>query len=144
MKALLLALPLLMSGNTPDFESYCQSGDNSWGIGAVIVGEGTSSLALDDCSMNVTNMVGNRYCGIMYGTVPMELPFGDGWLCLHPGYSQFIGGTKYTSATGEQNWQATLDFASPGDTIYFQAWYRDPGFGSQFNTSNGLKVNVRL
>jgi len=143
MKALLLALPLLMSGNTPDFETYCQSGTNSIATAAAITGQGTPERGSSDCTLVVNDMIPGTFSAMTYSTVPLNMPFGDGWLCVHPAYTNWLPGPMQTPQNGTRSWLTSLSFANPGDTLYFQAWYRDPGFSNEFNTSNGLKVNVR-
>ena len=137
MKALFLALPLLLGNGGPDAQNYCQSTSNSAGVNAVI-SWGVS--VTNDYQVIVNDMVPSTYCHMTIGSVPMNTPMGNGWLCIHPAYSQFLDTPQVSSQAGNRTWSTDLAYVAPGETVYFQAWYRDPGFGMNFNTSDGLQV----
>ena len=74
--------------------------------------------------------------------------FGDGLRCA--GVSVVRLGVQTPDGTGSATWGAGLQSAGgwgPGDTRYFQVWYRNPTgspCGSGFNLTNGLEVTFDL
>lgn len=87
-----------------------------------------------------------------YGGAAVEVPFGDGYRCVGSGCCGIwrLNPVQPLDMFGDLG--RDLDFTSPpagagggkiapGDTIYFQLWYRDPAAGgSGFNLSNGLQA----
>ena len=76
------------------------------------------------------------------------MPLGDGQLCLRAPLGRFQQQTLPSSATGTaaiavDTTQLPLDqpLAMANETLYFQAWFREPGGSS--NLSNALSVTVQ-
>ena len=89
----------------------------------------------------------------MGGADSSSLPFGDGRLCVGSGATGVFRllPPKPSGPGGVMTWSGLVAMTqsnppvgqiAPGQTWYFQAWYRDPSgpCGSGFNLSNGLQV----
>ena len=125
---------------------------NSLGLRAFLGPIGTTSLQTDDLVLSAFNMPADAQTFLMYGGGANRRPFGDGVLCVSSGSkgiyrfaieSTGIAGTA-TAGPGLAA-QITATFPAsgwiqPGETIYFQRWYRDPDgpCGSGINLTNGL------
>jgi hypothetical protein len=128
---------------------------NSSGQGGVLAAGGPTSTTADSLRMEA-RWLPNNVLGILFmGSATNWLPFGDGRLALGPGSTgvfRFVP-PKNTGAEGALIWDgglvaqsqalATAGHIDPGETWYFQTWYRDPTgpCGSGFNVSNGLQVD---
>ena len=122
--------------------------------GARIAACGTASVAADDLVLELTHLPPNKF-GLFYmGGGQTQLPFGDGQRCVDTGgigifrYNpvQNSGSSGYLTlgpgiVTRSQSFP-TNGHIDPGETWYFQGWYRDPmgPCGTAFNLSNGLAV----
>jgi hypothetical protein len=115
---------------------------------------GSGSVTLDELEMEA-RWLSKQMLGLTFmGSSAQQLPFGDGQLCVGPGGTGLFrfaaqasgadgvidlgpGIVAYTHA----NFPAA-GHIQPGDTWYFQTWYRDPAgpCGTDFNLTNGLKV----
>ena len=128
--------------------NYCQSGPNSIsGAGATIVLNGYPSLSSNNLSLRSYPLPDGQF-GIFFSGVNQQtpsVPFGNGYRCV-----QTLGLQRLNPAVQVQSWEANrtldlstspLDALQPGDTRYFQFWYRDPSAGgAPFNLSDGLAV----
>ncbi len=72
-------------------------------------------------------------------TVPYSSSVGDGSLCSSTSHSYPVNGTNWI---GRGTQRGLNVHATPGQTISYQYWYRDPQnqCGGQFNYSNGWSV----
>ena len=122
--------------------------------GARIGACGTASVAADDLVLELTHLPPNKF-GLFYmGGGQTQAPFGDGLRCVDTGG---IGIFRYnppqnSGAVGmlalgpgivaRSHSFATGGHIDPGETWYFQGWYRDPmgSCGAAFNLSNGIAV----
>lgn len=113
---------------------------------------GSTSVSADDLLFTSFNFPAKSPLLLFMGPEPVQRPFGDGLLCVGPGsvgYSNFA--PKFSSAIGNAVWGPGIAgyakshfpqaaWIQPGQTWYFQVWYRDPmgpcGEGS--NLTNGL------
>jgi hypothetical protein len=125
---------------------------NSLGLRAYVGPIGTTSLSTDDLVLSAFNMPPAVQTFLLYGAGGNRWPFGDGVLCVSAGSKGMyrfplqistVVGTA-TSGPGLAA-QITASFPAsgwlqPGDTWYFQRWYRDAEgpCGSGFNLTNGL------
>lgn len=125
---------------------------NSTGKGAFLGPIGTTSVSVDDLIFVANQMPAAVPVVLIMGPEGVQLPFGDGLLCVGAGSVGFSRYTpKATSAVGTATWGPQLiswgeaNFPSeawidPGETWYFQAWFRDIGgpCGTGLNLTNGL------
>jgi hypothetical protein len=127
---------------------------NSLGLRAFLGPIGTTSLGADDLVLTSFNMPADSATFLLYGAGADRRPFGDGVLCVSSGSKGLYRfPVESTGAVGT----ATLGpgiaaqiattfplsgWLQPGDTWYFQRWYRDPEgpCGSGVNLTNGLKL----
>lgn len=123
--------------------NYCSSNANSTGSPAVISLTGSDSVALADLRLT-SEPVPNQPGIFFYAPSQIEVPFGNGFLCISGGIVRL----PVVVASGNTV-SYTLDFGSlpaagqinPGDTWNFQHWMRDPaGGGTFFNTSNAVSL----
>ncbi len=141
-----------LSCTAPPPASYCIGAPNSAGPGATMGWSGSTSVSGDDFTLTAAGGIPGSYGMFFYGPATMQLPLGDGFLCvdggtigifrLEPGSQISAGGTLFRK----------VDFDAPpsvsgagrilgGATWYFQLWYRDSPAGmSGYNLSNGLAV----
>ncbi len=125
--------------------NYCTTSPNSVGSGAVMDWSGSTSFAANDLVLRCTSLPTGQFGLFFYGPLQTSIPVSDGTLC--------IGGTLTrlpvvsTSGSGDASWPLDLTNLPPmgpisvGDTVNFQFWYRDPGFGSAGNNfSDGLEA----
>ena len=124
--------------------TYCTSSPNSAGAGALIDWSGSTSIAANDGFLHASDLPVPTAGIFLFGSMRDQVPFGNGVLC--------VGGTLkrldpvQSDAGGRVSFH--LDHSSlppgtivPGDTRYFQLWYRDvPAGGAGFNTSDALEV----
>lgn len=123
---------------------YCIASPNSVGSGAHIYAGGSVSVTANDL-MLYSSPVPDQPGLFFYGTTQVQVPFGDGALCIG-GQIYFI----YPPIMGIANLaMQTVDYPSlpaggqplAGSTWNFQYWYRDPAFGgAAFNASDGLEL----
>jgi FG-GAP repeat len=135
----------------PDGHGGCYS---SSGQGAVLQACGSGSVTTDDLKMESRWMPKDVRGLVLMGPRADKAPYGDGNICVGPGdkglfrYPAGSSGPEGVITLGpgivaysHANFPTT-GHIQPGDTWYFQAWYRDPNgpCGTGFNLSNGLKV----
>ena len=121
---------------------------NGSGDGAVLSAAGTPSVAAGNLVLIADNIT-PRQPGGWFQSAAREnggagLPFGDGLRCvgaagmvLEHFRADFAGDAATTVGL------AAVGGATPGLTLHYQAWYRDPlgaPCGTGFNTTNGLSV----
>jgi hypothetical protein len=128
--------------------TYCQTAPNSVGDGARISSAGSVSLSQNDFHLAAEGLPPGKLGKFFYGPSSLQLPFGNGTLC--------VGGTVFrldpVLATTLGNGFDWLDFTelpassgagqiAPGSTWNFQYWYRDPDAGgANLNLTNALRV----
>jgi len=125
---------------------------NSLGLRAFLGPIGTTSLESDDLVLSSFNMPPDTQTFLLYGAGSNRRPFGDGVLCVSGGSKgiyRFPLQTSSIAGTATMGPGLAAQIAStfpasgwlqPGDTWYFQRWYRDPQgpCGSGINLTNGL------
>jgi hypothetical protein len=125
---------------------------NSTGTGAVLDGEGSSSIAEDRLVLRATGLPLQRTGMIFRGTVQLgNLPFNDGHRCVGGNIRRglvrnsgatggIVEGPGYIAATNATSRPASRIL--PGQTWNVQCWYRDPmgPCGTGANLSNALSV----
>jgi hypothetical protein len=128
---------------------------NSTVNGGVLAAGGTTSVNEDSLRVEARWLPQNVLGILFMGSATNWSPFGDGRLALGPGSTgvfRFVP-PKSSGPGGALIWDGGLVAQSqtlapaghtdPGETWYFQTWYRDPTgpCGSGFNVSNGLQVD---
>lgn len=114
---------------------------NSTGVGAKLTTTGSLSFAADDLVLNISQARPFQPAVFVQGATSLSLPFKDGKLCVgSPTERLEIG---FLSSHGTLSSAGSLvtngNVPGPGETRYYQAWYRDPvvsvcGTGSNFTS----------
>ncbi|MFT7485337.1 MAG: endonuclease I [Candidatus Paceibacteria bacterium] len=117
-------------------------------IGSVLFYSGTNSISAQDMVLlvgeSVPNTPGLFFSGQNSVNGGMGVVFGDGLRCAGGQIRRLE--VVVAGFFGESNTSVTLSTAEallPGDTRYYQWWYRDTAplpCGNPFNTSNALEV----
>jgi len=127
--------------------NYCSVAPNSAGAGAVIASSGSTSLANNDFTLEISGAPANEFGIFYYGEMPAQTPLGDGWRCiggtvvrLFPVLNTGPGGTA-SRPLDVMNLPSGAILDS-GITYYFQFWHRDPAGpgGAGINLSDGLSA----
>lgn len=121
---------------------------NSTGIGCVLEGSGSNSIAADDLVLHASNALPNQpgifFQGDMLINGGTGVPFGDGLRCTGTNVVRLQ--VVVPNASGDASSSADLAFLGgvvSGDLCHYQYWYRDPvgsPCGTGFNLSNALSV----
>jgi len=124
-------------------ENYCTSTPSSMGSPAVLSSTGSASVAANDLRLTATP-VPNQPGIFFLGTNPVQIPFGNGFLCAATGLVRLR-----VSVARAHVLSMALDLGAPplagrlvaGSRWYAQAWFRDPAAGGAFfDTSDGLSI----
>ncbi|MCB9905424.1 MAG: hypothetical protein H6831_13550 [Planctomycetes bacterium] len=118
----------------------------SQGHGAVLSATGSASIANDDLAFGVTGARPGQPSLLVRGSQPIALPFKDGLFCM--GGPTLRVGVIALDASGAGTSSFSVVHAGPvtplpGQTDFFQQWYRDPAVspcGSGSNFSQGVIV----
>lgn len=127
------------------FTTLCPLSPNSAGPGASIQGLGSNSLAANSLQLLAINCPPQVNGIFFFGTAQTQTPLGNGVRCAGGSIFRFpITQTNlFGDATQTVNLQSLPGGAiiQPGDTRFFQFWFRDiPGGGSGTNLSNTLRA----
>lgn len=125
--------------------NFCTAIANSTGNPASISATGDASFLLDNFTLACVDLPTTTVGVFFSGTSAIDpgVPFGNGLLC--------VGGSIVRHGTVQVTSGVAIDGQSlvsneylnvrPGDTRYYQFWYRNvAGGGAGFNTSDGLSV----
>ena len=118
---------------------------NSTGFGAILTAAGSSFVADDNVVLHVEGARDSQPGVFVQGRTQIETPFRDGLLCMGNPTERLQ--VVFTDAAGVADSTVSLVTAgaiAPGDTVYYQLWYRDPvvspcGTGS--NLSSGAELS---
>ncbi len=168
MRTLLLVLALLLPvslspagdiGTPFCFGVECPCGNDdptagcrtSTGSGALISAFGSTSISEDILGFEATNVPPNKVGLLVFGTTSTNVAFMDGIRCFGGGIQRFwkhensnqVGILRYENVISQ--WGSVSNvFFEPGDTRYFQIWFRDSGNGSPCGTKANLSNGVEL
>jgi len=129
----------------PPRVNYCQTSPNSVGPGAHISTTGSSSITSNNLILHCVGLPPGQYGIYYYGPDRIQIPFGEGFRCVGGGVFRLP--IMNSGPAGEFHFQLDHGSLPPGggieagQTVDFQAWYRDPpGGGSGFNLSDAIEV----
>jgi hypothetical protein len=120
---------------------------NSTGSGAILGSSGSLGLGADDLVFDMAQGPAQKPALLFSGNASMNgglgVLFGDGLRCA--GGQIIRHGVKILDASGNATWGPGIAAGqgwNPGDTRYYQGWFRDPAgpCGTSFNTSHALEV----
>ncbi|MCA8980748.1 MAG: hypothetical protein KDC14_12035 [Planctomycetes bacterium] len=117
---------------------------NSTGSGAKLTATGSSFVADDNVVLHVEGARDSQPGVFVQGRTQIETPFRDGLLCMGNPTERLQ--VVFTDASGAADSSVSLVTAgaiSPGDTVHYQLWYRDPvvspcGTGSNLSSAGTL------
>jgi hypothetical protein len=120
--------------------------NNSNGVGAVLSFSGTNSVANDDAVFTMTQGIAGQTSMLVQGGSLVMTPFKDGILCVGVPTERVEPITLDGSGSGTSTGSiVTNGNVLPGQTRYYQQWYRNPGgispCGTGSNFSQALKVD---
>ena len=133
-------------GNTGAAGAGCV---NSTGAGATLFATGSASVGNGDLVLRGTHLRSNQFGTYLQGTNGLNggngLVFGAGLRCVG---GSLIRLQQVQSDNGGHS-NTSIDVAlegnvSPGDTRFYQLWYRDPvnsPCSSNFNLTNGIAIS---
>ncbi|MDA1265322.1 MAG: hypothetical protein O2816_09625 [Planctomycetota bacterium] len=139
-------------GQGPIGTSYCGPANlNSSGGPALISAFGLTSVANNDVRLDAAGMATSQFGYFINGTVQgFVLPPGSqGNLCLSGGIGRHNANVLNSGATGEFSLQLNLNLVptpggdvaiNPGETWYWQAWFRDVNPGNTSNFTDGICI----
>ncbi len=126
---------------------------NSTGVGAKMSAGGSTSVLLDDMTLDMTRLPLNKP-GILIMSPNADTPasFGDGVLCLRAPVFRYFGLNSgpfgnMSFGPGLINYANThlppLGHVTPGSSFHFQGWFRDPAgpCGTGKNLTNAMRIN---
>jgi len=138
--------------------NYCDAEANSTGVPAVVGASGSPVSADNAFTLEARDLPTNEFCYFLASESTAFIPgFGgsSGNLCLGAPQYRFnlpAGGGKIlnSGSTGTVSFTLDLDLLpqgitfDPGETWYFQLWYRDfIASGPTSNTTDGIEVMFR-
>ena len=122
--------------------SGCKHGS---GYGAKVAVTGSNQVANDDACFHLTQAVPNKTALLLQGSSAIAVPFKNGVLCIGPESRRLqVRSTDSSGAARTVDSILAAGGFAPGDTRYYQWWYRSgllQNCGTGSNFSNGLRVD---
>jgi len=124
-------------------ENVCFSTANSTGAPASMSAFGSDRARPGDGLTLTGEPVPDQTGLFFFGPTERQVPFGQGYLCVGGGVTRVLPPVR---ASGHTVSVAVLGSGFvPGETTYFQYWFRDPAAGgAAFNTSDALRVTFKF
>jgi len=124
-------------------ENVCIATPNSTGAPASMSAFGSDRARPGDGLTLTVEPVPDQTGLFFFGPTERQITFGHGYLCVGGGVTRVFPPVR---ATGHTVSAAVLGSAFvPGETTYFQYWFRDPAAGgAAFNTSDALRVTFKF
>jgi hypothetical protein len=117
----------------------CAVGPNSSGNPALMGYSGSLSIATNNFTLSAFELPHNQFYIFFYGPNQIEIPFGNGSLCVGAPQTRLKPPVK-SSATGLATRAVDISGFPVGE-MNFQCWFRDPPAGGAFfDLSDRLKV----
>jgi len=124
----------------------CPVAFNSTGSAAILSATGSTSVAANQLTLHTTSLPANTFGLFFYGPQAIQQPFGDGIRCVGGSVARLAAvnsgaGGAFSSPVDFANPTSPAGAIAPGDTRYFQTWFRDvPAGGAGFNLSGSLAI----
>ena len=120
--------------------------NHSGGFGAILSATGSAVVANDDIVFTTTQAIAGQTSMLVQGAALQQVPFKDGILCAGNPTERVevvtLDGSGAGSTVGSV---VTNGNVLPGQTRYYQQWYRNPGgvspCGSGSNFTNALQID---
>ena len=133
--------------------TYCFPKVDSAGCVPTILATGTPSLTQSDFVVACDHVLSQQFGMLFWGREGLELPLLGGFLCVGGSLArtpvQFSDGLGLGNCSGRLELPMDSAFLAssgmlPGDEIFCQWWYRDPGLlpATPVGLSGGLKFTV--
>jgi len=124
-------------------ENVCIATPSSTGAPASMSAFGSDRARPGDALTLTAEPVPDQTGLFFFGPSERQIPFGLGYLCVGGGVTRVFPPVR---ASGRTVSVAVLGSAFvPGETTYFQYWFRDPAAGgAAFNTSDALRVTFKF
>lgn len=146
-----ISLRYVQPGACPAPTNYCVAGLNSQGTSASIGATGTASVLENELVLTVAGAVPLKFGLFFYGPTQVQVPLGDGFLCIGSGAPGIYRLPPPQQAGFFGEGTRALDLNDPlhtsgggaieaGSSWNFQYWYRDSASPGGFNLSDGLAV----
>lgn len=141
-----------LGAGDPIGSSYCGPANlNSSGQAALLTAFGSDAVVNNSVRLDASQMATNQFGFFLNSTSPgFVLPPGSqGNLCLSGGIGRYNKDIMNSGAAGEFSLQLDLTDTptpggpvaiQPGETWYFQAWFRDNNPGPTSNFTDGVSI----
>ncbi len=124
--------------------NYCTSVPNSSGQAGTITYQNSLEISQNNLRLIASNLPTNQFGIFFYGRSPGQIPFGDGFRCVT---GQIFRYSPQSTGGGGASRLIDLDALPqgdeilPGETIFWQFWFRDPAAGGAgWNLTDGLRT----
>lgn len=122
----------------PAPQSYCTAKATSTGSIPAIGSAGDPSVGTNAFEVTLASGMPHQNALLFWGAMPASTPFQGGTLCVHTPVQR--GAVRQLDAFGDGTWPLDLAAKTPGDTEYYQVWFRDPAGSFGIGLSDGLEV----